>query len=382
MANTKPATKEQENATDVKTGPFTALLESVLGGIETLFITKTRKGSILSAASQGSAAQVRAPTLDIAGMADNDVIAVDFKGFTGACKGRSVSSLRFVPETSELVIKSGASYNASIATLASPNAPRVEESQNDNKVDIKLSDSAKQILANALRATKIEKTYSGITDTIVYIESNVKSILIASFEPSQVAYTVTGNKQEGFPLSSLVLPTGIIAKCLLIPGEINIQVNSMTALFRSKVCDVLVPLPEDTINAITKDQVLGLIKSSAGSVKSASVGFSMGKSKILAFMDNAESIISSGADISVKPAGEGSVILSVTTAKGIVKEKFKGSVERPFSLGFSFMKAALTRAGSVREGADDPLVSLYLTDSFAIIKNESDKSTYLASLSE
>ena len=360
-------------SSEVKVSAFTALLESVLGGVDTFTLGAASKGCTLSSENASGAARIRALALSIGNLEDS--VSVDFKAFTGACKGRTISLISSMAASGEIEIKSG-TYKASIASTpleGVKNAASLEAIA-ECTTDIVLSDDHKQILGEALRSTKIEKTYSGIVDTLVYVESTAKGILIASFEPSQVAFIRTRNT-TAFPDCSMVLPSGVIAKVLLLPGSVRVMVNSSTAMFTSKVCDVLYPLPIDSVNAISSDQVLQLIKASKGGGHG---NFSVSRNSLMNFLGNAESVIASSADVGVAAGTGSSVVVSVATAKGNIKEKFKGSVDRSFNISFPFLKAALARAGT----KEDSLVSISIAESFVVLRNESDSSTYIAALSE
>ena len=380
---------------DIQTSVFTSMLESALGGVETFFLSAAAKGggTLMRASGNGSAAAVRMPTLTVSGLPDDgSAIGVDFKSFTVACKGRSVTEVTSNPTTGELIIQSGKGYRVNLtAVAASENAvpQNVGAALANPTTAVTLSDDNKLTLSTALRLTKIEKTYSGITDTLVYVEATEKAVLIACFEPYQVAYVKMKNK-AGFPTCAFVLPSAMVAKIVTLPGKVAIQVNGEAALFRSKSCDVLIPLPIDTINAISTEQVLGLIKATAKSSESSGNTLSISALALATFLENAGSVIATGADITLAPIGANGVGLSVVTPKGSVKEKFPGKLTAPFNLGYAFMKAIVARAsrGVSANANDDPekastaTVTVSITDRFAVVKDDKANSTYIAALSE
>lgn len=367
---------------DVTATVFTSLLESILGGVESFTLAPGKTGVVMQAATATGSGEVRIPTLSVRNLPEDGVV-LDFKAFVGACKGRKAVSLSAKGSSSELEVSSG-SYRAAIATTEVAGSGGKDSSasggsgsgKTEYNTSVSLDDSCKALLSSALRSTRIEKTYSGIVDTVVHVDATDKAVTIACFEPSQVAYKKVKNKDGNFPTCSFVLPSSIISKVLLLPGTVKLSVNDAMAVMRSKSCDVTFPLPIDTINAISTDQVKQLIKTAK---TSASKEFTIGKASLQSFLLNAESVLVSSADVSVSPADGKGVILSVTTAKGTVKEKFKGSIGKKFSLNFPFFRAAAGRAGG---GGEDDILRIGVTDAFVMMDNSSDNSSYIAALSE
>lgn len=352
---------------NVQVSVFTDLLEKALGGVESLFITRGKvQGSVLRATNAGSVAVVRVPTLEIAGLKDTSV-ELDIKAFTGAAKGRDVS-LSFTGHNISIV--SGKNYKASIAAAEAGSTPSVMP-QEENTTKVRLTDDHKQFISKGLSLTKIEKTYSGITDTLVYIEATEKSITMATFEARQVAYVVVKNA-IAFPVCSIVLPTGVMQKINVLQGEVVVEVSESTVLFKSKITDLQIPLPIDTVNAIKRELVMEIIKSSKAKSADTEASLIMLTTDLTSFLENAQALTQTGSEVLIQAGLKGSVMLSVKTPKGEVVERFKGSVERPFALDFSFMKAALTRS---KEN-----VEIKLDESFAIVSSK--EATYIAALSE
>lgn len=345
---------------------FTDLLEKVLGGTELLFITKGKTGVNMQSTSNGSVAVVRVPTLEIAGLKDVP-IELDLKSFTGAAKGRNVT-IEF--SSHNVVIKSGKSYVATIAAGESGNAPAIMP-QEENTTKVRLTDEHKQFLNKALALTKIEKTYSGITDTLVYIEATEKALTIACFEARQIAYVMVKNT-IAFPVCSIVLPSGVIQKVNVLQGDVVIEVSESTSLFKSKLVDLQVPLPIDTVNAIKREAVMDIIKKTKAEIKVLETSLIVQVSDLTSFVENAQAITQTGTEVIIKPGVKNGVVLSVTTPKGKVEEKFPGTVVTPFALDFAFVKAALARS---KES-----VEVRLSESFAIVAGS--EVTYIAALSE
>lgn len=375
----------------IQTSVFTSLLETALGGVDTFFLSKAAKGggTLLRAAGGGGSAAVRVPTLEVSGLPDDgSALGVDFKAFTVACKGRSITDVTSNPDTGELILKGGSAYKANLTAVAASenNVPQnVGAALEAATTSVVLTDDNKTALSNALRLTKIERTYSGITDTLVYVEATDKVLLVACFEPSQVAYIRLKNK-DAFPECAFVLPSATVAKITALPGKVSVQINESSALFRSKTCDVLIPLPIDTINAISPEQVLGLIKATVSGKASSGNTLTIAAASLAGFLENASSVIATGADIALAPINAKSVGLTVTTPKGVVKEKFDGKLTAPFNLGYAFMKAIVSRAGRGASSESDApptaTVSVSVTDLFAVVRDDKTNSTYIAALSE
>ena len=352
---------------NVQVSVFTDLLEKALGGVETLFISKGKtSGSVLHASTNGSVAVVRVPLLEIEHLKEHSV-EIDIKAFTGAVKGRDVS-LSFTGHN--IAIKSGKTYQASIAAAENSSVPGIMP-QEENTTKIRLKDEHKQFVTKGLTLTKIEKTYSGITDTLVYIEATEKSIIMSTFEARQIAYIVVKNA-IAFPVCSIVLPTGIMQKIQVLQGEVTLEVSESTCLFKSKSADLQIPLPIDTVNAIKRELVMEIIKTSRAKAKEADTNLSMKTSDVTSFLDNAQAITQVGSEVVIRKGKGNIVTLSVTTPKGKVEERFEGSVKRPFALDFTFIRAALVRSKAE--------VEIKLDDSFAIVATP--EVTYIAALSE
>ena len=351
---------------NVQVSVFTDLLEKALGGVETLFITKGKTGSTLRATANGSVAVVRVPLLEIEGLKENS-IELDLKAFTGAAKGRDVS-LAFTGHN--ISLSGGKNYRATVAAAEAGSVPGIMP-QEENATKVRLTDEQKQFISRGLTLTKLEKTYSGITDTLVYIEATEKTITFASFEARQVAYIVAKNSLA-FPTCSIVLPTGIMQKINVLQGEVVIEISESTSLFKSKLTDLQIPLPIDTVNAIKRELVMDIIKSSRKKAVETETNLSMKTSDVNSFLENAQAITQPGSEVIIKEASKGSVVLSVTTPKGKITERFEGSVSRPFALDFTFVRAALLRSKDT--------VDIKLDESFAIVASK--EVTYIAALSE
>lgn len=338
---------------------LTSLLES-LSPVDTFWIQKAKKGCVLVATSPGSYAAVRAPQLEIEGLKEG-ALCLDFKSFSLGCKNREVA-LSFTGH--DLKIKSG-KYEAEIATTEAGQAPALVTPENCS-TEILIDEEAKAFLQNAIRSTKINLTYTGITDTLVYVESK-QSLLVCTYEPNQIAYSLSKNK---FPACSFVLTSGIMSKILAMPGELNLSINEYNVTCTSKVGSVQIPIPIETVNAVKKEQVMALIKSAKASANSSA---QITKVELSKFLDNSGSVLTgiTGAD-AVVTGSEKSVLITVTTPRGSVKEKFKGSVTKPFTLSYAFLQAIATKSGDE--------VTITTSDRLAIVNTGS--CVYLAVLSD
>jgi hypothetical protein len=335
--------------------------------VSTLVIKPATKGSALVSMAPDCTVQVNAPTFVLQNL--EAPIAVDAKTLVGACKNREV---QLAVNGTEISIKSGKSYNASVA--CSDEVPQIPDGLSKlEEATTQIVLTADNILAlkAAVSSTRIEKTYTGIVDTLVAVRATAKAVTVMSYEPSQVSSTTVKNA-SGIPDCFFVLPSGIFAKALNLPGDVKIQINENTAVFSSKACLVRVNLPIDTVNAIDKDQVFTLV-ASVKSTDAEKPSLVTTKAALAGFLDNAESLIQVGGDVVIASSGS-SITASVTTVKGTVKEKFSGSASKPFTLGYAFMRAIVSRA---KEGSD---IELKTTEAFAVVK--SGTSTYIAALSE
>ena len=155
-------------------------------------------------------------------------------------------------------------------------------------------------------------------------------------------------------------------------GDVIVEVSGSTTLFKSKTADVQIPLPIDTVNAIKREAVMGIIKASKTKMAQIEPALTCSASDVTSFVDNAQAITQVGAEVIIKSSGASYVMLSVTTPKGKVEEKFKGKAERPFALDFAFLKAALARSKDT--------VEVKLDEAFAIVSSK--EVTYIAALSE
>lgn len=336
--------------------------------VATLVIRPATKGSALLSIGPDYTVQVNAPTLVLQNL--TAPIAVDAKTIVGACKNREVT---LTVNGTELSVKSGKAYSANVA--CSDEVPQVPEGLSkleETTTQIELSADNLLAIKSALSSTKIEKTYTGIVDTLVAVRANAKQLTVMSYEPSQVS-SATVKNTTGIPECFFVLPSAVLAKALNLKGPVRVSINENTAVFNSKACLVRVNLPIDTVNAIDKDQVFSLV-ASVKVIDAEKPSLTTTKAALTGFLDNAESIISVGGDVVITPSSGTSINASVTTVKGTVKEKFAGNASKSFTLGYAFMRAIVSRA---KEGVD---IELRTNDAFAVVK--SGTSTYIAALSE
>lgn len=347
-----------------------ALMDSVSPAqVSTLVIKPTQKGCALLAVSPDCTIQLNASALVLEGL--KDPVAVDAKTLLGACKNRDVT---LSVNGSEIVVKSGKSYSATVACSA--DVPAIAEGlsklEGEESVQVTLSQDSILAIKAQLTKAKIERTFTGIVDTLVAIKATSKTLVVMNYEPAQVA-SVTTKNETGIEECFFVLPSSVLQKAVNIIGPMKVTIGESCAIFQSKTCLLRVNLPIDTINAIDKNAVLQLL-ASVKNTDSQKPSLTTTKSSLKNFLDNAESLIQIGGNVVIAPATGNYIQASVTTVKGAVKEKFAGSAGKGFSLGYAFMRAIVSRA---KDGTD---IELKTTDSFAIVKTGS--STYIASLSE
>ena len=350
-----------------KLAVLVSFMDSVMAGpVATLIIKPGAKGTVLMAVSPDCTVTLNAPTLVFENL--SEPIAVDAKTLVGACKNRDVT---LAITGSEILVKSGKVYSVNVA--CSNDVPQVEDilaKLADATTQVELSADNMLLLRECLSRVKIEKTFTGIVDTLVAVKATAKLITVMNYEPAQVASTTMKN-EGNFPECSFVLPTSVVARAMNILGNIKMTINETAAVFRGKNSAIRVNLPIDTINAINKDDVHSLV-ASVKEEKATKPGMLTTKVALAAFLSNAESLINVGGDVVISPASGSTITASVTTTKGTIKEKFAGSASKSFSLGFTFMRALV--AHSKNEDID-----IRATEAFAVVKSGS--STYIAALS-
>lgn len=347
-----------------------SLMDSVsTSAVSTLVIKPLNKGSALVAVSPDCTVQITAAGLTLEGL--NDPIAVDSKTLLGACKNRDVS---LSVTGTEISVKSGKSYSATVA--CSDDIPTIPEGlsklDDDSQEKVELTQDNMIAIKALLAQVKIERTYTGIVDTLISVKATAKALTLMNYEPAQVS-SATVKNASGIPDCFFVLPAAVLTKALNIVGPMRISISESCAVFHSKQCIVRVNLPIDTINAIDKNAVLELVQS-VKATDADKPSLTTTKNALRGFLDNAESVIAVSGDVSVTPATGSFVSAAVTTAKGSVKEKFAGSASKNFSLSYAFMRAI------VNKSAEDSSIEIKTTDSFAVVKR--GQSTYIASLSE
>lgn len=347
-----------------------SLMDSVsTSAVSTLVIKPLNKGSALVAVSADCTVQITAPGLTLGGL--KDPIAVDSKTLLGACKNRDVD---LSISGTEISVKSGKSYYATVA--CSDDIPTIQEGlsklDDDAQEKVELTQDNLLAIKSLMAQVKIERTYTGIVDTLISVRATDKSLTLMNYEPAQVSSSVVKNA-SGVPDCFFVLPANVLTKALNIIGPMRITISESCVVFHSKQCIVRVNLPIDTINAIDKNAVLSLVQSVKATDKDKP-SLTTTKSALKGFLDNAESVITVSGDVVVAPATGSFVSASVTTAKGSVKEKFAGSASKGFSLSYAFMRAI------VNKSPEDTAIDIKTTDSFAVVKR--GQSTYVASLSE
>ena len=347
-----------------------SLMDSVsTSAVATLVIKPLNKGAALVAVRPDCTVQITAPGLLMEGL--TNPIAVDAKTLLGACKNRDVS---MSVSGTEISVRSGKSYNATVA--CSDDVPTIPDGlsklDDDTQETIELTQDNLLAIKGLLAKVKIERTFTGIVDTLVSVRATAKVLTLMNYEPSQVSSAYAKNASN-VPDCFFVLPAGVLAKALNIVGPMRVTIGDSCVVFHSKQCIVRVNLPIDTINAIDKNAVLNLV-TSIKSIDTAKPNLTTTKNALRGFLDNAESLIAVSGDVVVAPATGNFVAASVTTTKGSVKEKFEGSVSKGFSLSYAFMRAIVNKT------KDDAPIELKITDAFAVVKTGS--TTYIASLSE
>ena len=115
---------------------------------------------------------------------------------------------------------------------------------------------------------------------------------------------------------------------------------------------------------------MALIK---GAKQGASSATQLTKDELSKFLSNSGSVLTGlmGADV-VVTGNSSSVLITVTTPKGSVKEKFKGSIEKPFTLSYAFLQAIAGKSGEN--------VTINTSEQLAVVSTGS--CTYLAVLSD
>lgn len=342
-------------------------MDSVMSGpVATLVIKPATKGTVLMAISPDCTVSLSAPTLIFENL--TEAIAVDAKTLVGSCKNREVT---LAVTSTEIIVKSGKSYSANVA--CSSDIPQIEDIVTklpEATTQVELSAENMQLLRECINRVKIEKTFTGIVDTLLSVKANTKTITVMNYEPAQVASTTIKN-DGNFPECFFVLPSSVLSRALNILGNIKVVVNETSAVFKGKNSAIRVNLPIDTINAINKDDVHNLVNSVKDD-KATKPGMTTTKAALSGFLSNAESLINVGGDVAISPLNSSAITASVTTTKGTIKEKFSGNAPKGFTLGFTFMRAIVAHSKN-----ED--IEIRATDAFAVVKSGS--STYIAALS-
>lgn len=308
-------------------------LELAVGGAELLTVVPGKKGVSLISANNGSTASVQT-AITIAGA--DAPFSIDTKSFTDAIKGREAT---YTFNGHDLVLKAG-KFEATIATSGSPSIPEFSQSE-DKGIDLHLSEDHRVFLAQALSATKIEKTFSALADLLVYVRATDKEVLISTFENHQVAYIRAKNK-VGFPACDMVMPLSAAAKVSSMPGAFRLKLSDSSLDLTGKTARVQIPLSVETINAIPREAVLDLIKQTFKEQEATTV---IPKAQLVTFIENSRSVSVVGSEVSIAPAGKAGVLLTVTSPKGTVKEKFPGVCENRISMDLRFLSAMLAKSG-------------------------------------
>lgn len=332
------------------------LLEQALGGSEFLFIRKTDKGVTVSVESPTGVAVCPNVPLQIEGLG-KEKINVDLKAFTTALKGRESAKLSFTGN--DLVVQSG-KYTAKVTAQAEDKFPDITSTEEASVVDVVFEGDAKNLLMRALNATKIEKTFAGLQDTLVYVKASASKIMVATFEGFQVSY-ITAKNKCGFPECDFVLPSAVMARIAMIPDtKVQLKATESFALIKSRTIACQVPLSIETVNAIPKEGVIGIIKESDRDSKSS---FQLDKAKLLAFLESAKGVSILGSEVTVT-TGKGVITLELTSAKGSVKEKMKTEQgpKEPIRIDARFLQAMAGKCADV--------IEVLVIKSFAVARSE------------
>ncbi len=338
------------------------MLTQVAGLTENIILAPSKKGIKAFSVSDGAVAEIKIPNLEIEGL--SMAVEVATGTLLEASKGRDLN-VSFSGH--DLNLAKG-SYKASIAAseaAGEPEFPTLEELT----TEITLGDDAKAFLTQCLQATKIEKTFSGMQDILVYVKSTSTKVTIASFEAYQVAFIQTKNKVS-FPDCEFVLPLSTLAKLTAFPGEVKLEATESMARMQSKALKYVTPLSVETINAIPKDAIVGLIKSTASS-NGGKVMLELEKEKLDTFLNNSKSVVTTGSEVTLTGDAK-QVLLTVSSGKGSVKEKFKGSCNGTINLDFRFLQALSAKS-------KDHII-IGRQDNFVLAVNNGV--TYVAALSE
>lgn len=332
------------------------LLEQVLGGSEFLYLQKSDKGVKLAVESPTGVAICPNVPMEIEGLG-KEKVNIDLKAFTTALKGRENVKLSFTGN--DMVVKSG-KFVAKVTAQAEDKFPEIAPTEETVVADITIEGDAKLLLMRALQATKIEKTFAGLQDTLVYVKASSSKVLIATFEGFQVSYITCKNKVN-FPECDFVLPSAVLAKVEQVQdAKISIKATESFALIKSRSIVCQLPLSIETVNAIPKDSVLGIIKDSE---KTSSSSFQLDKAKLLAFLESAKGVAILGSEVTISGV-KGGINLELTSAKGSVKEKMQADKvpKTPIRIDARFLQAMANKCAET--------IEVLVVKTFAVARSE------------